>query len=81
MSLLQEAGHLKNTVVLIFWHIQFLHLMNSEVAWVPLSLKTQVQPQIIFDPYYVPDYLSIFCDYAHRILLKHPCLSKQVVLL
>ena len=37
ISVLQEAAHIKNTVVLIFRHIQFLHLMNSEVAWVLVS--------------------------------------------
>ena len=31
--MLQEAGHIKNTVVSIFQHTQCLHLMNSEVAW------------------------------------------------
>ena len=43
--------------------MQCLHLMNSEVAWVLVSLETQVQPQIILDPDYVPDYLSV-SDYA-----------------
>ena len=38
--------------------------MNSEVAWVLVSLGTQVQPQIILDPDYVPDYLSVSYDYA-----------------
>ena len=32
MSALQEADHIKNTIVLIFWHIQCLHLINSRVA-------------------------------------------------
>ena len=48
--MLQEAGRINNTVVLIFWHIQYLHLMNSEVAWVLVSLGIQVQPQVILDP-------------------------------
>ena len=56
--MLQEAGHIKNTVVLIFWHIQCLHLMNSEIVWVLVSSGIQVQPQIIFDPVYLPNYLS-----------------------
>ena len=60
--MLQEAGH-KNTVVLIFRHIQCLHLIDSEVAWVLLFLRTQVQPQIILDPDYLPDYLSVFYGY------------------
>ena len=60
--MLQEAGHIKNTVVLIFRHIQCLHLMNSEVAWVLVLLGTQVQPQIIVSPDYLPDYLSVFYE-------------------
>ena len=32
--MLQEAGHIKNKAVLILRHIQCLHLMNFEVAWV-----------------------------------------------
>ena len=47
--MLLEAGHIKNTVVLIFRHIQYLHVMYSEVAWVLVSSGTQVQSQIIFD--------------------------------
>ena len=54
--MLQEAGHLKNTVVLIFRHIQYLHLMSSEVAWVLLSSGTQVQLQLILDSDYLPGY-------------------------
>ena len=46
--MLQEAGHIKNTVALIFWHSQCLHLMNSEVAWVLVS----------------PDCLSVSYDYV-----------------
>ena len=61
--MLQEACHIKNTVVLIFRHIQCLHLINSEVAWV-VSSGTQVQPQIILDPDYVPDYISVSHNYA-----------------
>ena len=61
--MLQEARHVKNTVVLIFRHIQCLHLMYSEVAWVPESSGIQVQPQIILYPDYLPDYLSNFYDY------------------
>ena len=62
--MLQEAGHIKNTVVLIFWHIQCLHLMNSEVAWVVVSLETQIQQQIILDPDFLPDYLSVSYNYG-----------------
>ena len=37
--------------------------MYSEVVWVLVSSGTQVQPQIIFDPDYVPEYLSVSYDY------------------
>ena len=61
--MLQEAGHITNTVVLIFQHIQCLHLINSEVDWVLVSSGTQVQPQItvVADP--LPGYFSVFYDY------------------
>ena len=49
--MLQEAGNIKNTGILIFKHIQYLHLMYSEVAWVLVSSGTQ----IILDPDYLPD--------------------------
>ena len=60
--MLQEAGQIKNTAVLVFRHIQCLHLMNSTIAWVLVSLRTQVQP--IIDPDYLSDYLSVSYDYA-----------------
>ena len=61
----QEAGRIKNTVVLIFWHIQCLHFINSEVAWVLVFSVTQVQLQIILNPEdYLPDYLSVSYDYG-----------------
>ena len=37
--------------------------MYAEVAWVLVSLGTKVQPQIMPDPDYLPDYLSISYDY------------------
>ena len=37
--------------------------MYAEVAWVLVSLGTQVQPQVILDPDYLPDYLSVSYDY------------------
>ena len=55
--MVQEACHMKNTVVLIFPQIQCLHLTNSVVAWVLVSLGAQVQT--ILDPDYLPDYLSV----------------------
>ena len=39
--------------------------MNSEVAWVLVSSGTQVQPLIMLDPEYLPDYLSV--SYDHEI--------------
>ena len=59
--MLQEAGHIKNTVVLVSRHIQCL--MNSEIAWVLISSGTQAQPQIILDPDYLLDYLSVSYEY------------------
>ena len=67
--MLQEAGQIKNTVVLILWHIQCLHLTDSEVARVPVSLGTQVQPQVILDPDYLVDYLSVSYDYLSSRLI------------
>ena len=43
--------------------------MNSEVAWVLVSSGTQVQPQIILDPEYLPDYLSVSYDYISMMFL------------
>ena len=44
--MLQESGHINlvtiYTIDLIFRHVQCLHLMNSEVAWVLLFLESQV---------------------------------------
>ena len=51
-------------IVLILRHFQRLYLMNSEVAWVLVSSGTQVQPQIILNLDYPPDYLSVSYDYA-----------------
>ena len=60
----QEASHINNTNVLIFQHIQCLHLMYAEVAWVLVSSGNQVQPQTIPDPDYLLDYLSVSYDYV-----------------
>ena len=66
--MLQEVGHINNIyiAVLIFRQVQCLHLMNSEVVWVPVPSASQVQPQIIRDPGYLPDYLSVSYDYAFK---------------
>ena len=37
--------------------------MYAEVAWVLVSSRTQVQPQVILDPGYFRDYLSVSYDY------------------
>ena len=60
--MLQEAGHIKNTVVLNFQHIQCLHLMYSEAVWVLVLLGTQVQPQIILDLDYLSAYFTLSYD-------------------
>ena len=41
-----------------------LHMMYAGVAWVPVSLGPQVQPQVILSPDYLPDYLSVSYDYG-----------------
>ena len=61
--MLQKSGQIKNTVAMIFWHIQCLHLMNFEAAYVLVPSGTQVQPQIILDSDYLPDYLFVSYDY------------------
>ena len=66
--MLQEAGQIKELVVLIFTftlilHIQRLHLMLSEVVWVLVSSVTQVLLQLLLDLDYIPDYLYISHDY------------------
>ena len=58
----QETGHIKNTVIMIFWEIQCLHLMNFEVAQILVFSRTQVQPQTILNPEYLPDYFSVSYD-------------------
>ena len=50
---------MKNIVRLIFQHIQYLHLVNSEAAWVLVYLRTPVRPQLILNPDYLSDYLSV----------------------
>ena len=40
--------------------------MYAEVAWVIVPSRTQVQPQIIPDPDYLPDHLSVSYDYDLR---------------
>ena len=59
---MQEVGYIKNTIVLIFQNIQCLHLINFEVILVLVSSRTQVQPQLIINPDYLPDDLSISYD-------------------
>ena len=69
--MLQKAGHIKNTVVLTiltFRHIQSLNLMYADVAWILVISGTQVQPQVILDPDYLPGYLSVSYDYANSKL-------------
>ena len=63
----RSLSHVNNTLVLTiltFRHIQCLHIMHAEVAWVLVSSGTQVQPQITLDPDYLPDYISVSYDYG-----------------
>ena len=55
--------------ILTFQHLQYLHLISAEVAWVLVFSGTQVQPEIIPDPDYVPGHLSVSYDYARSMVL------------
>ena len=48
--------------------------MYAAVAWVLISSGTQVQPQIILNPDYLPDYFSVSYDYEN-IKDKMKCVS------
>ena len=63
--------------ILTFRHIQCLHLMYAEVAWVLVSLGTQVQLQVILDPDYLPDYPSVSYDYEKR--RRHMPITEQLI--
>ena len=39
--------------------------MYAEIAWVLVSLETQVQPQVVLNPDYLPDYLLASYDYGY----------------
>ena len=72
-SVPRSWSNIKNTVflsILTFQHILCLHLMYVEVAWVLVSLGTQVQPQIILDPDYLPDYLFVSDDYEITMITR-----------
>ena len=60
-----------NDTVLLTIHtyqdIQCLHLMYAEVAWVLVSSGTQVRLQIIPDPDYLPDDISVSYNYKQII--------------
>ena len=64
---------MKNTVVLAiltFQHIQCLHLIYAEVAWLLVSSGTQVQPQIILNADYLLDYPSNSYDYEITMITR-----------
>ena len=65
---------MESTVVLTivtFHHIQYIPFMYAEVAWVLVSSRTQVQPQIILDSDHLRDYLSVSYDYLKRNMEKN----------
>ena len=62
-QLSKKPAKYKVLTILTSRHIQCLHLMFAELAWVLVSSRTQAQPQIILDPDYFPDYLSGSYDY------------------
>ena len=41
--------------------------MYAEIAWVLVSSGIQVQPQVILDPDYLPNYHSVSYDYDHSL--------------
>ena len=45
--------------------------MCSEVGWVLVSSGTQVQPQLILEPDYLPGYLSISYDYVDFVSIEN----------
>ena len=53
-------------------------LMHSEMAWVLVSLGTEVQPQIILKPGYLPGYLAVSCDYGYYVGYAFLCRLKIV---
>ena len=87
--MLEEAGQIKNTVVLIFRHIECLHVMNFPMDWEWVSSKNQVLRGILLDPGYLPDYLSVLMTMLWRtptpttiffaqFLHTFPCLQKSI---
>ena len=50
--------------ILTLRHIQCLHLMYAEIAWVLVSSGTQVKPQIKIDTDYLSDYPYVSYDYV-----------------
>ena len=60
----KKLAKYKALTILTFLHIQCLHLMYAEVAWVLVSSGTQVRQQIIVNPDYFRDYLSVSYDYG-----------------
>ena len=52
--------------------------MNSEVAWVLVCSGTQVQPHLILEPGYLPDYLSVSYDYEKNNGAKRMIRQKQL---
>ena len=79
---LQEIGHVNNAILLIFWYFQCLRCiaMYSEVGVLLVSSGTQVQPQVVLEPNYLPYYLSvsIFSNPKHgdNFMLKVIILKK-----
>ena len=55
---------------MISGYFQCLYLMYSEVAWLLVSSETQVQPQIILEPDYLPHYISVSYEYNHIMVVR-----------
>ena len=52
--------------------------MYAEVAWVLVSSGTQVQPQVMLDSGFLPDYLSVSYDYEN-IHFLHPRYHPKII--
>ena len=53
--------------------------MDSEIAWVLVSSGTQVQPQIVLDPHYFPDYLPVSYDHDKNKTTQHSDIPIKII--
>ena len=63
--------------ILTFRHIQCLHLMYAEVAWVLVSSRTQVQPQVILDSDYLQTIFPFLMTMLPILLFRQPIFTSK----